>query len=613
MPRIQQLPTSVVTQIAAGEVIERPASVLKELLENSIDAGSTHVTVEVEQGGTGLIRVVDDGCGIAPDDLILAFAPHATSKLQTADDLFRVGTFGFRGEALASVGGVAQVTLQSRPPGENCGAEVTCHGGVLSGPRPWNGAPGTRVEVRHLFYTTPVRRKFLRGPGVEMGHVSEVFLRLALSRHVPHLTLRHNGKPVYDVPLSADLFDRVALFFGKEVCDRLYPVEASEGAVTLEGYVADPACDRGGSGLVYLFVNGRWVRDRGLSQALHEAYRGLLMTGRHPVAFLYLDLPPDRVDVNVHPAKAEVRFRDPEAVSRLVLEGVRDRLRAEDLTAQMRGPGAPIRPQPSAARVTTGQTEGRPNVTVPAPPTPKVLPLFPPPDPPVDRPERGRALPSSTLPDVRPTNPRVEDATPRAGKGPEGRGQGGVKAVQMHELYLLVEVPEGILVIDQHALHERLLFERFKDQLRAGKVESQGLLVPETVNLPPAQAALVLEHREALANLGLGVEGFGGGTVLLTGYPAALSKRTPRGILQAVADYLGARERVPDRDQLFNDLLSLMACHAAVRAGDRLTQEEIDALVAQRHLAQDTHHCPHGRPTSLLFTRQNLDRQFRRV
>ena len=268
MARIRQLPSSVVTKIAAGEVIERPASVVKELLENALDAGSTRIDVEVVQGGIDLIRVVDDGCGIPSEDLLLAFASHATSKLAGADDLFAIGTFGFRGEALASVGGVAQVALQSRSQGEPFGAEVTCHGGQLSAVRPWNGATGTRVEVRHLFYNVPVRRKFLRGPAAEMGQVAEVFMRLALSPRAPHLTLRHNGKLVHEVPLSSDPLDRVALFFGPEVRGRLLAVGAQQGTLRLEGYVADPVCERGGAGMQYLYVNGRWVRDRVLFQAL---------------------------------------------------------------------------------------------------------------------------------------------------------------------------------------------------------------------------------------------------------------------------------------------------------------------------------------------------------
>jgi DNA mismatch repair protein MutL len=338
MARIQRLPAHLVNQIAAGEVVERPARVVKELLENAVDAGSRRIDVEVDKGGTELIRVADDGGGIARDDLPQAFARHATNKLASAEDLVRIGTLGFRGEALASIGSVAQVTLQSRPPDRPCGAEITCHGGQLSPVRAWNGAPGTRVEVRHLFYNTPARRKFLRSVGTEMGQVAEVFTRLALSPLAPRLTLRHNGKVVHELPLSADLLDRVALLFGAEVGERLYPVEARQGAAALHGYVADPSGARGNAGLQYLFVNGRWVRDRGLAQALQEAYRGLLMTGRHAVAFLFVELPADQVDVNVHPAKAEVRFRDPQALQQLLLEAVRDRLRAQDLTARLRAP-----------------------------------------------------------------------------------------------------------------------------------------------------------------------------------------------------------------------------------------------------------------------------------
>ena len=347
MARIRQLDPTAINQIAAGEVIERPASVLKELLENAIDAGSTRIDIDVEQGGIDLIRVVDNGGGIHADDLPLAFASHATSKLTDAADLFRVGTLGFRGEALASIGSIARVTLQSRPPDQPSGAEIACHGGTLSVVKPWNGTPGTRVEVRHLFYNVPVRRRFLRGQATEMSHLSEVFVRLALSHLRLHLTLRHNGKPVYEVPATAGLLDRIGLFFGRELREQLYPVEAEQGPITLGGYVADPACDRGGPGTQHFFVNGRWVRDRLQTQALQDAYRGLFMTGRHAVAFLYLDLPPDQVDVNVHPTKAEVRFRDQGGLQQLISQAVRQRLQAEDLTGRLRGPSkSPRTPLP---------------------------------------------------------------------------------------------------------------------------------------------------------------------------------------------------------------------------------------------------------------------------
>jgi DNA mismatch repair protein MutL len=601
MPRIQQLAPSVVTKIAAGEVIERPASVVKELLENSVDAGSTRIEIDIEQGGAELIRVADNGCGILPEDLPLAFASHATSKLASADDLFRISSLGFRGEALASIGGVAQVTLQSRPPDQPCGAEITCHGGQFSPVRTWNGAPGTRIEVRHLFFNTPVRRKFLRTPGTEMGHIAEVFTRLALSGTGLQLTLTHNGKQVYEVPPSATLSDRIGLFFSAEVRDRLYQLEARQGPVSLRGYIADPSCERGNAKMQYLFANGRCIRDRSLGHAVQEAYRGLLMTGRYAVVFLFLELPPDQIDVNVHPTKVEVRFRDTQALYHLVLATIRERLRAEKLTPRLQAPTIP------------------PGQWTTAPPTDRLFacpqPAYPP---------HGVTPPAGTAPGIGagagqhaepasfpgiPQTPSVDGALPVAPVLPPE----SFKAIQLYDSYLVLETSAGMLVIDQHALHERVLFEQLKKRIRSGSLEIQRLLIPEPVDLSADQAARTLEYRDALAELGLGVEDFGGGSLLLTSYPAILGNRSPEGILRAVVDHLVTKERVPSREQLLNDLLSLMACHAAVKAGDRLTPEEISALVAQHDLAIDAHHCPHGRPTALLFSRQELERQFRRI
>jgi DNA mismatch repair protein MutL len=611
MPRIHQLPPSVITKIAAGEVIERPASVAKELLENSVDAGATRIDVEIEQGGAELIRVVDNGCGISDEDLPLAFASHATSKIDNADDLFRVRTLGFRGEALASIAGVAQVTLQSRPAAQPTGAEITCHGGELSAIRPWNGAAGTRIEARHLFYNTPVRRKFLRTMATEAGHVGEVFTRLALAQTNLHLTLRHNGKEVYEVPATAGLLERIGLFFGADVRDRLYGVEMRHGPIVLRGFIADPACERGTAKMQYQFVNGRWIRDRSLSHALQEAYRGLLMTGRYAVAFLFLEIPPDQVDVNVHPTKVEIRFRDAQAIYHLLFGTIRDRLRAENLTARLQAP--------SERR---GQWDTSPAFSPRGPAEAAAMKLRTDPATPVRAPQiqdretllrefpgPPRQQPSvDSVPSIRPPPDLSDRQSAQWPPGPHS-----LKAIQLYDAYLVLETEEGMLVIDQHALHERVLFEQLKERLRTGKLEVQQLLIPEPINFTADQAARALEHREALAELGVGLEDFGGGTLLLASYPAILGNRSPRAILQAVVEHLTANERVPTREQLLNDLLSLMACHAAVKAGDRLTPEEIAALIAQRELAQDTHHCPHGRPTALLFSRQDLDRQFRRT
>jgi DNA mismatch repair protein MutL len=607
MARIQQLSSLVVNKIAAGEVIERPASVVKELLENAVDAGSRRLDVEIEQGGSDLIRVVDDGCGIVADDLPLAFASHATSKLACADDLFHIETMGFRGEALASIGGVAQVTLQSRLHDEPCGAAITCHGGELSEVRPWNGSPGTRIEVRHLFYNTPVRRKFLRMPSTEMGHISETFTRLSLahSRSIfeadvergvraegLHLRLRHNDKTVYDIPASMVLLDRIAAFFGPEVSNQLYAVQGYQGSATLTGYTADPACDRGTARMQYLFVNGRWVRDRTLGHAVQEAYRGLLMTGRYAVAFLFLDLPPSEVDVNVHPTKAEVRFRESQALHHLVFSTIRQRLRAENLTARLQIPST-MKPTEALGSPSAANLFASPLPT-------------PPPLAPFDPPSRVHESPSAPP-------PLSMGQSPAASPPPQTTPHTPAKIIQLYDSYLVVETDEGMLVIDQHALHERILFEQIKRRIQSGPLETQPLLIPEPVELTAEQAARTLEYRAALAELGLGVEDFGGGTILVTSYPALLGRRSPQTILRAVVDHLLSKERAPSREVLFNDLMSLMACHAAVRAGDRLTPEQMAALVEQRQLADDTHHCPHGRPTALLFSRHDLERQFRRV
>jgi DNA mismatch repair protein MutL len=567
MPRIFQLPSSVITKIAAGEVIERPASVVKEMLENSIDAGSTRIEIDLEQGGTELIRVVDDGCGIERDDLLLAFASHATSKLRDAEDLFRIGTMGFRGEALASIGGVARVTLQSRAAGKADGAEIACNGGEFSDIKPWNGGQGTRIEARHLFFNTPVRKKFLKQHGTELGHIIEIVQRIALSHPTLHLVLRHNSRLVLEVPADASLPDRIGLFFGNEVREKLYFLEAEQGDVRLSGFVADPSCEKGNAKLQYLFLNGRWIRDRSLGHALQEAYRGLLMVGRYAVGFLFLKMPPDGVDVNVHPTKSEVRFRDGQMMYHLVRGAVKQRLAAQNLVPRLHTPPEEnIRVEHDAPAVAadifafTGDRESQSEI-----------------------------------------------------RNPKSEIRNGTRAIQIHDSYLVVETPGGMVVIDQHALHERILFEQLRQRIRDGQLEVQRLLIPEPVDLPADQAANVLEAKDELRLLGLEVEDFGGGTILLASYPALLGRISPLDIFKSVVDGLMNRERAPSKEQMLHTLLATMACKAAVKAGDSLTADEINHLMELRDMAEDSHHCPHGRPTTLTFSKHELEKQFRRI
>ncbi len=668
MPRIHQLPPDVVSKIAAGEVIERPASVVKELLENSIDAGSTRIDIDLEAGGTELIRIVDDGCGINPEDLALAFAQHATSKLRNADDLFAIGTMGFRGEALSSIAGVGKVTLQSRTHDQPVGAELRCDGGDLSPVKPWNGSPGTRLEVRHLFFNVPVRKKFLKSIATELGHVCETVTRLALANPELHITLRHNGKLVYDIPASAKLPDRIALFFGSEVRDALYEIDsgAGPGGVRATGYIADPKCDRGNAKLQYLFVNNRWVRDRSIAHAMQEAYRGLLMSGRYSIGFVFLTVPPDKVDVNVHPTKAEVRFQENSLIYSLVRSTVKSRLLKENLIPRLSVPqgedfeqvsdsvirnaepattglftrptsendlgplypigGSALSPRANVASTTIApwelEREQNREREVPRPNLGQA-PL-----------ETNRAMPHVATADEASTTP--ESPVPFAGETAANRTHAGSpppaevamansiqslptnasavhSAMQVQDTYLVLETPEGMLVIDQHALHERILFEQLRRRIRAGQLEVQRLLIPEPIDLPAEQAALVLEAADELKELGLEVSDFGGNTILLSSYPTLLGRKSPHEIFQGVVDHLLTKERPPTREAMLHLLMATMACKAAVKAGDRLTPEEISHLLHLRQLAEDSHHCPHGRPTSLLFSRQELDKQFRRT
>jgi DNA mismatch repair protein MutL len=605
MPRIYQLPPGVVAKIAAGEVIERPASVVKELLENAVDAGSTRIDIDLEAGGTELIRIVDDGCGIVPEDLPLAFASHATSKLKNADDLFRISSMGFRGEALSSIAGIAKVTLQSRPHDLDRGAELRIDDGELSPVRPWNGAPGTRLEVRHLFYNVPVRKKFLKSHATELGHVAETVTRIALANPHLHLVLKHNGRLVHEIPSSAGLRDRIGLFFGQDVRDSLFEIDSGPGPHRVTGFIADPKCDRGNAKWQYLFVNGRWFRDRSLAHALQDSYRGLLMTGRYCVGFVFLTLPPDQVDVNVHPTKSEVRFRENSTIYSLIRATVKQRLLRENLLPYLTAPVGDV-PEPATSGPADWLNE---------PPPPPRFEFFSPPPPVQERLPFPEPVPQQSEPET-PTMeaPPVPVLPPEAApvRVPADLPLPGT-AIQLHDSYLVIETRDGMLVIDQHALHERILFEQLRRRVRDGQLEVQRLLIPEPIELPAEQAALVLEAADALQSLGLEVSDFGGNTVLLSSYPTLLGRKSPEEIFQSVLDELLAKERPPSREALLHNLMATMACKAAVKAGDSLTKEEIAYLLHLRTMAEDSHHCPHGRPTSLLFSRSELDKQFKRT
>ncbi len=677
MSFIRQLPTSVINKIAAGEVIERPASVVKELMENSVDAGAMRVDVVLQGGGSDLIRVTDTGHGIVPEELPLAIASHATSKIVHADDLFHVGTMGFRGEALASIAEISQFTIRSRTTESQAGAELTVDGGVRGEVVPCGCPIGTTIEVRNLFFNTPVRRKFMRTVSTEAGHATEAFTRLALAWPEVHFTLRNNERLIFDLPPVNGWQERIGAFFGEEIRQALIPVESSDSNVQLTGFVCDPQQSRGNNRMQYLFLNRRHIRDRSLQHALGEAYRGLLLHGRFPIAFLQLSMPAELVDVNVHPTKLEVRFTDSGRIYSQLLGTLRKRFLMTDLTARVREPESrgsysTSRPAPTAFGTNTGSDpadeqrrelvawargalatqndlqpqSGTTSTAAVADPAWIAAESTVEQDPQgslelqfdirsddalrLIRIDRGQMLPeegakgrrgeeakseaaaiTTSAWDAIPNSfpPSFASSSPNSNSSPSFPSSG----FQIHNRYLVTESSEGMEVIDQHALHERILYEQFRTRILAGRLETQRLLVPEPINLAPSETAVVLDHLETLAKLGLMVEPFGGDTLLITAYPAMLHKIGPAELLRQAVEVLVSSEKQPERRDLVDEMLHMMSCKAAVKAGDPLAPEEITALLEQRHLFADTHHCPHGRPTSLIFTRDELDKRFKRI
>lgn len=655
MPLIKQLSPSVVNKIAAGEVIERPASIVKELLENAVDAGASRIDVTVGQGGAELVRVVDNGCGMSADQLPLAVAPHATSKISEADDLFRVGTLGFRGEALASISEVSRMIIRSRPADAEGGAELLINGGHAEPIAPCGCGLGTAIEVHNLFFNTPVRRKFLRTAQTEMGHTGEAFMRVALAFPNIHFTLKHQEKLVYDLPPVEAWQTRIAALFGGDLADALIDVESQDEQVRLAGFVAHPSQNRSHPRMQYVLLNGRAIRDRALQHALSEAYRGLILTGRYPIAFLRIDMPPEAVDVNVHPTKLEVRFQDSGRLYSQLLGTIRTKFLTVDLNNKLRAENSGLGIQgsgqdsefaylaPSSAgglqssdptfaadeqkaaqqrqemiawakgqladqaatgsdqwSVVSGQSTGAAGSFEGRKPLELVR---------IDRP-----VPVHSPTESVGKSNGGDSITPAVtAHRPPLTTHSAVQAMQVHNRYLIAESDEGVVVIDQHALHERILYEQLRERVLSGALETQKLLVPEAVDLAPAEAAAALDHQELLAKLGVEVAPFGGDTVLVTSYPAMLANFRPAEVLHDLVARLLAEGKAPERRDMIDELLHMIACKAAIKAGDRLSNEEVAALVELRHLAHDSHHCPHGRPTALVFTREELDRQFLRT
>jgi DNA mismatch repair protein MutL len=581
---IRVLDPEVAARIAAGEVVERPASVVKELVENALDAAASAVSVEVGGGGVDTIRVVDDGCGLAPEELELAFARHATSKLAD-DDLLRITSLGFRGEALPAIAAVAEVEMVSRPPGAQSAALIRLGGGATV-ERGSRGAPvGTSVAVRHLFARQPARRKFLRSPSAEANQIASVVSHYALAYPAMRFSLSLDGRRALLTSGSGDLRDAVAAVYGADVAAAMLPIQPGDGPVTVDGLAAAPHVSRASRGYVSLFVNGRWIQSRRLAYAVEEAYRGMLMVGRYPIAVLHLRLPCEEVDVNVHPTKREVRFRDESAVFGAVQRSVRAALLESAPVPAASVVGAPLAAplqQPSSPPLR--QAQGRP--------------LW----------EHARALERRQA--------GGERAQPAATAGPSTPAAAlpALRVIgQLGNTYIIAEGPDGMYLIDQHAAHERVLYERFCRQRLERAPEVQALLEPLALDLSPPHRALIAENEGLLRDHGFEVEPFGEGSYLVRALPASLAG-SPAGLgdpRQATVSFLDLMLEEGEGDRRDRVAMSL-ACHGAIRAGKTLSQEEMRELVRQMEGAEAPNTCPHGRPTMIHMSAETLAREFGR-
>ncbi len=584
--RIRPLPSQLVNQIAAGEVVERPASVVKELVENSLDAGARSIRVEVEQGGIRLIRVRDDGRGMEPDELPLALARHATSKIATLEDLEAVGTLGFRGEALPSIASVSRLRLISRTPESGHGWQLEGAGGA--GPVPAAHPPGTTVEVRDLFHNVPARRKFLRTEKTEFRHIDQLVRRIALARFDVAFELVHNGRALFRLPPAGERparEARLATLLGSAFVEHSLHLEHERAGLRLSGWVGLPAFARAQPDLQLLYVNGRLVRDKLVGHAVRQAYQDVLYHGRHPAWVLYLEIDPRQVDVNVHPAKQEVRFRDGRGVHDFVFRTLE--------TVLARGP-LPEAPAPDADASAV------------------------PPEPAAERPEPaqgGLALAvADSAPGYAPSRVRAP-LSPAPAPQPAAAAETpplGHALAQLHGVYILAQNRSGLVVVDMHAAHERITYERLKRAWAQERLRSQPLLVPLPVKVGPAEAELAMEHRAWMERLGLEVDRLDDETLVVRAVPALLEGADAEALLRDLLSELAEHGTADGLRAAIDEVLATMACHGSVRANRRLTLEEMEALLRQIEATERSGQCNHGRPTWVQLEMEALDRLFLR-
>lgn len=605
---IRRLPETLVNRIAAGEVVERPASAVKELVENSIDAGAKRIDITVRDGGRTGITITDDGRGMSADELLLAVERHATSKLPD-DDLLNIGSLGFRGEALASIGAVSRLTLTSRRAEDDEAWSLDVEGGKVGSPVPAAHPPGTRLEVRDLFYATPARLKFLKTPRTELGHISEAVKRLAMAHPDIGFTLSDGDRDLLRLtPTHGDLLgsrlERLGSIMGRDFAENAIALDAEREGVRLTGHAGLPTLNRGNAQMQFLFVNGRPVRDKLFYGALRGAYRDFLASDRYPMVALFLDVPADSLDVNVHPAKTEVRFRDAALVCGLIVGAVKHALAEAGHRASTTVAEAALGAvQPSTLPMGGRSGGGMGHVSyggggIPRGLAEKAASFFSPDqgfEAPLAAPDASGGI-GLDVADME----KIEDYPL------------GVARAQLHETYIVAQTADGIVVVDQHAAHERLVHERIKQSIESGGVTRQGLLIPEVVELDETAADRLNARTEELLELGLAIEAFGPGAIVVREIPALLGECDVQGLIRDIADDLAETDQALALKDRLGDVAAKMACHGSVRAGRRLNATEMNALLREMEATPHSGQCSHGRPTYVELKLADIEKLFGR-
>lgn len=613
MSNIKVLPQTVVTKIAAGEVIERPASVLKELIENSIDADATHIEVQLEEGGRKLIKVSDNGLGMDRDDVEIAFLSHATSKLRSDEDLFSINTLGFRGEALPSIGAISQTRIISRTRDTLIGSEIKIEGGILDNIKEKGAPEGTQIDVHNLFYNTPVRHKFLKSIQTEMAHISEMVTRFALACPNIHFKVTHNGKKTLNFPTAKDLKERITTIYGNEIGKNLIAINLKEPDISIYGYILPPTHNRPNTKMQFIFLNGRYIRGNIIFHAINSAYQNLLMSKRSPIVFLNLQIDSRDVDVNVHPTKIEVRFKNVGLIHDQLYAAIHSALMQTEFHSPLQIAGrhkqagmeassetATGRSVPeSSARAPHGQGEGV-SLNEKKESVMKSMSDF-----------FSRSLDKETP--CRKDEHKQKHLQSSEDEGLFKRESMLASYIQVHNSYIVEETADGLNIIDQHALHEIILFHEIWSHIKSSKLAIQKLLIPELIELTPSDFVTIMNLKNEFCALGLEVEEFGKSTVAIRTHPQILKNLDFHGLIQSALEEIESDEIKGETDGILRKIAKIMACKGAVKAGQRLSPQEIQSLLDRRKEEIVTDFCPHGRPTTLEFKMSELEKQFKRT